>query len=47
MPAEVFIPKMTDYMETPLLNRRLVEPRGRVERGQRIPEIATDKHLLQ
>lgn len=43
MPTEVFIPKMTDHMETALLNRWLVQPGDRVERGQPILEVETDK----
>ena len=43
MPTEVFIPKMTDHMETALLNRWLVQPGERVERGQPILEVETDK----
>ena len=43
MPTEVFIPKMTDHMETALLNRWLVQPGDRVERGQPIMEVETDK----
>jgi pyruvate/2-oxoglutarate dehydrogenase complex dihydrolipoamide acyltransferase (E2) component len=31
MPTEVFMPKMTDHMETALLDRWLVQPGERLE----------------
>ncbi len=47
MPVEVFVPKMTDHMETARLVRWLVQPGSRVECGQPILEVETDKALAE
>lgn len=47
MPVEVFVPKMTDHMESARLTRWLVQPGSRVDCGQPILEVETDKALAE
>jgi len=47
MPVEVFIPKMTDHMETGRIIRWLVKEGDRVEQRQVIMEIETDKAVAE
>jgi pyruvate dehydrogenase E2 component (dihydrolipoamide acetyltransferase) len=47
MVKEVFIPKMTDHMEAGILVRWLVEEGERVEQGQPILELETDKAVAE
>jgi pyruvate dehydrogenase E2 component (dihydrolipoamide acetyltransferase) len=47
MPVEVFIHKMTDHMESGRIVRWLAKEGERVERGQAIMEVETDKAVAE
>jgi pyruvate/2-oxoglutarate dehydrogenase complex dihydrolipoamide acyltransferase (E2) component len=47
MATEVFIPKMTDFMEEGTIVAWLVAPGDRVEEGQAILELETDKATVE
>jgi pyruvate dehydrogenase E2 component (dihydrolipoamide acetyltransferase) len=47
MATEVFVPKMTDFMEEGVIKAWLVAEGDRVEEGQPILEIETDKALSE
>jgi len=47
MAVEVFVPKMTDFMEEAVLQEWLVAEGDRVEEGQPIAMIETDKAVAE
>jgi pyruvate dehydrogenase E2 component (dihydrolipoamide acetyltransferase) len=47
MATEVFVPKMTDFMEEGVIRAWLVNEGDHVEEGQPILEIETDKALSE
>ena len=47
MPVEVFIHKMTDHMESGRIVQWLVKEGDRIERGQAIMEVETDKAVAE
>lgn len=47
MATEVFVPKMTDFMEEGIIRSWLVQEGDHVDEGQPILEIETDKALSE
>ena len=47
MAEEVFVPKMTDFMEEGVIQAWLVEEGDRVEEGQPLLELETDKAVSE
>ena len=47
MAEEVFIPKMTDFMEEGVIQAWLVQEGDRVEEGQPLLELETDKAVSE
>ncbi len=47
MPAEIVMPRMSDTMETGRIVRWLKQPGDRIEKGEPLAEIETDKAVMQ